>query len=771
MLNSLSRKHLALLTMACLVVYANSFWNAFVWDDQALVVGNSFLPDWRNVLKLFTTNLFAGAEGQSSFYRPIQALTYMGDYHLWGKVPFGFHLTNLLLHLTDAILLYYLLASMTNLQVAFIAGLLFVVHPLQTEAITYIAGRADPLALGFMLAAFLCYRRSMAHPGIGLWRLASLAAFGLALLSKEMASIFPALLILYDLITDPPAHPRDLLGRFGRRYLPYLVVLGAYGGGRWLVTDLQIKPGLSLPIPFGQRLLLGLRVFGEYLWLLAVPRNLHMERTVPIPTSLVNPQVLIGALALLLLIGVAYWAWPRIRALTFGIGWFVVGFLPISNLIPLNASMAEHWMYLPAIGLFLAVALAIEATRGHAARKWAIGLFAVVVAFDAGTAIRRNQDWKDEETFYTLTLKATPDSWRVLANLGFMYLGRGEFDKAIERLQSAVRLYPFEVSSYIGLGQAYEGLGRDREAIAEFEKALTVSPRAPRAHRHLAQLYLKMGAKERAALHFETMPREERLQSILAHLAMGDSHMEARRYPEAVEAYRQALENSPADADLRSKLGLAYAAMGDGERARQEYERALKTNPESVNARNYLGAYFMQKGTWDEAAKQFQEVLRLLPYHADARNNLGIAYHQMGRLPEAEAELRKALALRPGSKEIKTNLEKVVSGQPSPEVNRSEQAPMAQSRSARAHYELGSAYGGRGDLDKAAKEFEIALRLDPSNPLIHYAIGLIRYQRGEKDQAQRAWERALEIDPAFTLAKERLAALRAAGPAAERTTR
>lgn len=768
MLNSLSRKHLALLAVACLLVYANSFRNNFVWDDQALVLNNSFLPEWRNVPKLFTTNLFAGSEEQSSFYRPMQALTLMVDYHLWGKEPFGFHLTNTLLHLTSAILLYYLLASMTNPQVALIAGLLFVVHPLQTEAITYIAGRADPLALGFVLAAFLCYRRSMAHPGMGLWRLASVAAFGLGLLSKEMASIFPALLILYDLITDPPAHPRDLPGRFGRRYLPYLVVLLAYVGGRRLITDLHMTPQGGPALTFGQRLLLSLSVFGEYLWLLVLPRNLHMERTVPIPDSPATPAVLIGALALLLLMGAAYWAWPRFRTLTFGIGWFILGFFPISNLIPLNAYMAEHWMYLPAIGLFLAAGLGIEAAHSYLPRRWAIGLLAVVVIFDAGTAIRRNQDWKDEETFYTLTVKDAPDSWRVHANLGFMYVGRKEFDKAIEPLQRSVNLYPFAATNYVGLGRAYEGLGRDQDAIAEFEKALLISPRAPGAHRHLAQLYMKMGVKERAALHYETIPREDRLQAILSHLAAGDRHMEARQYPEAVKAYQQAIENSPADADLRSKLGLAFAAMGDREGARQEYERALKTNPESVNARNYLGALLMQKEMWKEAVEQFREVLLRVPNHADARNNLGIAYYQLGRLPEAEAELRKALMLRPGSKEIKVNLEKIASGQPSPEVNQSEQARTAQPDSARAHYERGSAYGSRGELDKAAKEFDIALRLDPNNPLIHYAIGLIRFQRGERDQAQRAWEQVLKIDPTFTLAKERLAELKAAAPAAAR---
>jgi len=761
-----ARKHLALLAMVCVLVYANSFWNDFVWDDQALVTANSYLPDWRNVPTLFTTNLFAGAGRESAFYRPIQALTFMVDYHIWGKRPFGYHLTNMLLHLANAMLLYVLIAPIASRRAAIIASLLFVAHPLQTEAITYISGRADPLALCFLLVALLCYRKAWAHPGAGLWRLASLAAFFLALLSKEMALIFPALLVLYDLTTDPVARPRALLERFGRRYAPYLVIMGLYGGLRRLLPDLYLVPEGGVPLSLGQRLLLSLRVFGEYLGLLAVPRDLHMERSVPVPTSLLTPQVLVGALGLLLMIGLACWAWPRVRPLTLGVGWFILGFLPISNLIPLNAYMAEHWMYLPGIGLFIAVGLAIDAVADRLPQWWPIGLFSIILLY-AGSAIGRNRDWKDEATFYTLTLKHAPESWRVRANLGNMYLSKGQLDQAVEIFQSAQRLNPFDLVSYLGMGEAYEKLGRDQEAIEQYGKALLIYPRAARAHLQLAKLYVKIGEKDRAAEHYEAAP-QARVRSVLRLTAAGDRHMQGRRYGEAAEVYKQAIELSPSDADLRSKLGLAYAAMGEGERAKREYERALKVNPASLNARNYLGAYFMQKSLWEQAVEQFQEVIRLAPEHADARNNLGISYYQLGKMREAEAELRKALALRPGSKEIKENLEKVTAVPAATSLARLEQEVRSQADSARAHYELGSAYGNMGELEKASREFAIALRLDPRNPVIHYAIGVLHYTKGERDQAQLAWQRAIRLDPTFGPARERLAELRATGPAARR---
>ncbi len=131
-----TRQHLIFLGIVCFLVYANSLGNGFVWDDRPLVTHNAFLPAWRNIPKLFTTNLFAGGSINSAFYRPIQALTYMVEYHLWGKWAFGFHLTNVLLHLGNAMLLYLLVAPLATRRAAVIASLFFVAHPLQTEAVT-----------------------------------------------------------------------------------------------------------------------------------------------------------------------------------------------------------------------------------------------------------------------------------------------------------------------------------------------------------------------------------------------------------------------------------------------------------------------------------------------------------------------------------------------------------------------------------------------------------------------------------------------------------
>lgn len=762
-----TRKHLLFLASACLLVYGNSLWNGFIWDDHHLVGGNVFLSDWRNIPKLFTTNLLAGGGHSTAFYRPIQALTYMGEYQLWGLKPFGYHLTNLLLHLANAMLLYTLITPLATKRAALVASLLFVVHPLQTEAITYISGRADPLALGFLLLALLAYREAQRGPQWNRYRYASFAAFLLALLSKETAMIFPALLALYDLTTDPPGRPRELLGRLWSRYLPYLAILVAYGGLRAIIPDLQVAPRGAPTISLGQRLLLVVRVFGEYLRLLGAPRDLHMERTVPLPTSLLDPMVLAGALALLLLIGLAWWTWPRVRSLTLGIGWFLLAFFPISNLVPLNAYIAEHWMYLPAVGLFFVVGLGVEALWARGLHRWAALPLVLALALYAGLAIRRNRDWRDEVTFYTMTLKSSPDSWRVHDNLGLVYREMGQFEKAIQKFKTVQVMRPLDPQGYLGMGETYQKMGRNEEAIKEFERALVLYPASAMAHLRLAQTYMKMGLQDKALQHYQMVSAST--GSAVAYLGLGAGYLKARKYAEAVDALKKGVEIDPLNSLLRANLGWGYAGMGEDERAREEFEQGLIIDPKSVIIRNNLGSLFLKNGQFREAAEQFEEVLRLAPDFAQAHSNLGIAYYQLGRRKDGEAALRKALALEPGSAEIKKNLEMVtaVAMTPDPRLAQLEREVKADPSSARAHFNLGSVYGNRGDLEKASREFQAALRLDPRNPLIHYAIGLLHYRKGERAQARHAWERAVELDPAFAPALGMLAELKATGSAAK----
>ena len=195
---------------AVLVVYANAFGNAFVWDDQYLIVENPAIKSWGRFWTLWTADLFPHVV--SHYYRPLQALTYLVDYQLWTLAPFGYHLTSTLLHAGVALLFYRFVAALLGApRAALIAALLFAVHPIHTEAVTYISGRSDPLSALFLLVALVGFVEGD-RSRFTVWRVGSLAAFAAALLAREAAMALVPLVVPLTLI-------RHYVRRFDIAYL------------------------------------------------------------------------------------------------------------------------------------------------------------------------------------------------------------------------------------------------------------------------------------------------------------------------------------------------------------------------------------------------------------------------------------------------------------------------------------------------------------------------------------------------------------------------
>ena len=179
-------------------LYANTFGNSFVWDDELLVIRNGYIKDWSHFPEIFKINLFHSISRKGNYYRPLQSLSLLFDYSLWGLRPFGYHLTNVLLHIANAVIIYFLIGMISrSRRISLLTALLFLVHPIHTQAVTYISGRADPLAAFFFLLAFYLYVKSVALNKLAPY-LGSLLFFLLALLSKEAALIFPLTLLLYE---------------------------------------------------------------------------------------------------------------------------------------------------------------------------------------------------------------------------------------------------------------------------------------------------------------------------------------------------------------------------------------------------------------------------------------------------------------------------------------------------------------------------------------------------------------------------------------------
>src|SRR5262245_52808220 len=320
---------------AALAVYVSALGDGFVWDDGNIIVANPSIKHWSEAARFFVSSL----ERNTEYYRPLLGLSFLGDWQLFGPWAAGFHLTSILIHAAVGVLLYVLAARILGDPLAAVfAALLFVVHPVHTEAVTYVSGRSDPLAALFALAALIWslepHRRAL-----------SVAAFFLALLSRETSSGVLLLLVLVDLTVGPRG---TWTARLTRRYLPYVGALAVYLVMRWLAVGAGTVTNDTAVYPLGTRLLTLPKVVVGYLRLLVVPSSLHMERVVAPATSPLDPTVL-GPVLLLVTFVAAVESWRRERRaawpVVFGAAWFGLALLPVANLVPLATFMAEHWLY------------------------------------------------------------------------------------------------------------------------------------------------------------------------------------------------------------------------------------------------------------------------------------------------------------------------------------------------------------------------------------------------------------------------------------------
>ncbi len=604
---SFSRKFLILSILSIVLlgigVYANSLDGAFLWDDQHLITENPLIKQGGNALKLFQGNILAGYGKESYSYRPLQMLTYMADYHLWKLDPRGYHATSLLWHILAALCVFWLAYRLSaDRLVALFAGLLFVTHPVHTEAVSYISGRSDPLAAVFLLVAFIAYIDRRPERSVAM-TVAAAAAYAAALLSREASLVLPFLLLAYHLTF------REKIDE--NRFLSLIVITGLYVLGRAVaVQDLLSNPANTMT--FMQRLSGFFAALTQYAGLLVRPAHLHMEYGLPrLPFT--DPRVVCGIVLLAAAVFVAWAAARRNKVVSFSIQWFLIALLPVSNLFPINAYMAEHWLYLPSIGLFLIVAHGLSALWGRRAMR-PVGLVVFLGLLAASSLLTRAQNgtWKEPKAFYERILRYAPQSIRATVNLA----------------------------------NIYQEKGREEEAVVLYNKVLAARPDHAMALSNLANIYRDQGrAEEAEALYGEAMEAEPDYE--FAYNNQGNIYEDSGRHDEAILMYKKAIEVNPQYAGSYYNLGNVYQNMGQVEEAITWYEEAIRLNPEFAETYNNLGNAYKKLGDIEKAVATYEKGIEVNPDFVEAHNNLGTAYLRLGRHEEAIAALEKTIALQP----------------------------------------------------------------------------------------------------------------------------
>jgi tetratricopeptide (TPR) repeat protein len=614
----------AIFAIAAFLVYGPSLWNGFVrWDDGLLIYQNPAVVEIspRSIALAFSTY-------DPELYIPLTLLSYQVDHLLGAGDPFPFHLTSLLLHLSNALLVGWLLWRLVGNKWAGLgAGLLFLLHPLHTEAVAWASGRKDVLSALFFLGslhAYLSYRESEGRRPY-IW---SLVFFLLGLLSKVVVITLPLVLILLDLLERRRFDRRAIVEKLPYLGLSVLFGIVAYFGKTHLVESTTLLT----------KILMAAKSTVFYLWKFVVPTKLSVLYVQPGIPPLTSPDVLLAFAVTGLLIAAALISLWKRRLLFFGIAFYLLTVAPtFINFAKGEGDFyvaSDRYAYLPSIGFLFLIACALKSFLPEESdlprtlkEKASAGILVILTVLLGFLSYRQSLTWRDTEALFQNVLAHYPDSSYVAYNnLGNMHRVRGELDLAVEQYLSSLKIRP-HARTWANLGAAYRRQGRLNESRDAYVQALDLDEESPEAHAGLALLHEAEGKTVGAEAAYREAIRVDPTYEE-AHINLGSLLLKFGRGKEAIESYRRGIELNPLLGDAWYNLAVAYSQLGQDVNAIAAYERAIGLQPGSISARINLGALLAKAGRTDDAISQFRQVLRIDPGNRVATS----ALRQLGAL-------------------------------------------------------------------------------------------------------------------------------------------
>lgn len=523
---------IALIIALSSAIYLNTLKNGFVYDDEITIVENTLIKDIGNLRLLFDkTDYFAHSAEKS--YRPVVTFTYFIDHALYGLKPWGYHLTNLLLHAVNGVLLYTFLIllfkqSFLNSPATrnFLLNnppmpitLLFVTHPVLTEAVNTVSYREDLLAFFFYittLALYLFIRSKFPdnRATIILTYITSCMSYLFAILSKEMALTLPLIVYSLDWVySNGKGKAKIVPNRYSIGYIAitiicfYIFYNPPRGIIRWAITERFLTaPWLIL----------------KYLFLLLAPVNLSAEYMISPIKSISSFPFITSFLIVISALTIAFILLKREKNVSFGIIFFVVALIPVLNLASIGNPFAERYLYLPTVGFSIIAWIVIAHLFKKKKPHFLLTTFLILLAIYSLAVIKRNAVWKDNLSLWSDTVKKVPESDRVHNNLGIEYEKRNRLDDAEQHYKAALRLTPDFPEAYTNLSLVYLRRGWLDGAQQAAISALKLNPNYMYAHYNLGLIYIKMGLKDEARKEFETTlklsPNDRGAQKILETL-------------------------------------------------------------------------------------------------------------------------------------------------------------------------------------------------------------------------------------------------------------
>ena len=576
-------KIILILGVVSFIAYANSIPHPFVHDDVVLIQNNPHITRWDDLSLIFLKppTLRDTIPIANTYYRPLLEIFYKIQYLFFGLNPYSFHLCNVILHIVNGILIYLIMIFLTESKLLpFSVAMLFLIHPVQSEAVACISGISNLLYTMFLLCSFVFYLFSETEEKKTreiLLYIVSLISFVFALFTKEQALVLPLLIILYE-VCFIRSQKRPLIQR-GLRLAGILILAFGYLWLRKIILKNALPEFFTHPQELWLRILSIPRTLIAYFKIILFPVNLHYYRNVDTLEPFIFPTILLLIIIVAIIFLIRSLPRQDLPLLIFGLGWFLVALLPTLNILPLIIEYSyifnsEHFLYFPLLGFLLFFVIAFTRYLNLIFQKR--GIRAVTVSFllmsfiFTGATVKQNTYWRGEIPLFERTLT---------------------FEKHLGRV-------------HILLAQAYYFHHDTDKAIAEYQKALGI-----------LEGYTRKVNDETARRFYMGFIKE-------IHFGLAHCYEAKSDFNSSMREYEKILSMDPQDSVIYNNLGVNYLNVGNIERAMEYFKEAVGLNSHNVMAINNLALCYIQKGNPEEAERLLTEALAVDTGFISARQNL-----------------------------------------------------------------------------------------------------------------------------------------------------
>lgn len=772
---------LLVIAIVCIIIYSNSLKTPFVFDDVPNIVTNKTIRNLSN----FTS------PGKVLSPRAIVDFTFALNYKFSKLKPQGYHLTNILIHTINGFLVYFMVLSILQTIPAYsdstgssslkkpllsiITALIFVAHPIQTQAVTYTVQRYASMASLFYIGSLLFYlqarlkqRALISEKGSAAYRKNSYLfnisvlyiltiTFGmLAFLSKQNTASLPLAILLIEflLINRTASNLKKtwplLCTAFGLWTLFILYVSGIFAGseeGLGLLEDVSNLTKETITVSRWEYLNTQFNVLVIYIRLLLFPVGQSIDYQYSFKSGFFDAYTPMAFLFLVGLVIIGISIRKKQLLITFGIFWFFITLSVESSIIPIRDALFEHRLYLAMFGFALIAGHLLFYFLSKRQMLLIIVSTVIILTFSTATYIR-NTVWRSEVSLWQNAVNKSPQKARPHYNLGVFLDKQHRTEEAIQHYLQAIQIKPDYAEAHVNLGNALNKQKKTKKAIAHYSQAIRIKPDFAEAYSNLGNVLESMGKTEKAIANYSKAlkinPDFEK-----AHYNLGTILDKQGRTEEAIEHYLKALKIRADYIEAHNNLGNALKKQGDIPGAIQHYSKALHLDPDFEKAHYNLGTAYRDMGNLDKAIDHFKKAVQINPDYEDAYINIGIILTNQEKPVEAIKHLNKALQINPENPDINNYLGVALrkTGDFSAAIRHFQIATQKNPDCSKAYYNLGTLYKNLGNFDAAVSNLKNAIAINPGSILSHYQLGVTFNEAGNYALAASHFANVLQIDP------------------------